>query len=100
MFFFFFLINSFGVLKQIVDKFKLGCWDLDLVIHGRGGGLVHGWDSIENFEFYSLLGLSALKNLKCYPTVTKGWGGGWGRRRRRLDLDLDLVIGSFLFFPF
>ena len=33
--------------------------------------LVHGWDSIKNLNFYSLLALSTHKNVKCYPTVTK-----------------------------
>ena len=26
-------------------------------------------------NFYSLLGLSTRKHLKCYPTMTKGWDG-------------------------
>ena len=33
--------------------------------------LVHGWDSINNLKFHSLLSLSALTNVKCYPTMTK-----------------------------
>ena len=32
--------------------------------------LVHGWDRIKNLDFYSLLALSTLKNVKCYPTMT------------------------------
>ena len=37
----------------------------------RPGILVHGWDRIEMYFFYSLLGLSTHKNVKCYPTITK-----------------------------
>ena len=33
--------------------------------------LVHGWGSIRNLNLYPLLGLSTLKNVKCYPTMTK-----------------------------
>ena len=35
-----------------------------------------GPDRIKNLHFYSLLGLSTRKNVKCYPTMTKlrGWG--------------------------
>ena len=33
--------------------------------------LVHGWDKIKFFIFYSLLALSTHKNAKCYPTMTK-----------------------------
>ena len=33
--------------------------------------LVHGRDRIKNVHFYSLLGLSSHKNVKCYPTMTK-----------------------------
>ena len=32
---------------------------------------VHGRDRIKNVNFYSLLALSAHKNVKCYPTMTK-----------------------------
>ena len=38
---------------------------------GLPGLLVHGWDSIKILKLYSLLGLSTLKNVKCYPTTTK-----------------------------
>ena len=41
--------------------------------------IVHGWDSIENLSFNSLLGLSIHQNVKCYPTMTKGrWGDSPG----------------------
>ena len=33
--------------------------------------LVHDWDRIKHVHLYSLSGLSAHKNVKCYPTVTK-----------------------------
>ena len=33
--------------------------------------LVHCWDNIKMLNLYSLLGLSTLKNVKCYPTMTK-----------------------------
>ena len=33
--------------------------------------LVHGWDSMKKEQFYSLLGLSTHKNVKCSPTMTK-----------------------------
>ena len=36
--------------------------------------LVHGWDRIKNLHFYSLLGLSTHKHVKCYPTMTKEKG--------------------------
>ena len=34
--------------------------------------LVHGWDRNKNVHVYSFLGLSTHKNVKCYPTMTKG----------------------------
>ena len=44
---------------------------------GGEGGLVHGWDRIiKNVHFYSLLGLSTHKNIKCYPTREGGGEGG------------------------
>ena len=51
-----------------------------LSLWGRGGILhyssilVHVRDRIKNVHFYSLLGLSAHKNVKGYPTVTKYYG--------------------------
>ena len=33
--------------------------------------LVHGWDRITDLYCYALLALSAHKNVKCYPTMTK-----------------------------
>ena len=33
--------------------------------------LVDGWDRIKHVHFYSLLGLSAHKHVKCYPTMPK-----------------------------
>ena len=48
---------------------------------GEGGRrpscfLVHGWDSTENLNFYSLMSLCTLKNGKCHTTMTKIRGGG------------------------
>ena len=37
----------------------------------ESGLLVHGWDTINKLNSHSLLGLSTLKNVKCYPTLTK-----------------------------
>ena len=44
------------------------------------GFLVHGWDNIGTIVFfvYSLFGLSTLKHVKCYPTMTKILGLGFG----------------------
>ena len=41
---------------------------------------VHGWDRIKNVHFYSSLGLSTHKNVKCYPAMTKerGFVRFWG----------------------
>ena len=39
--------------------------------------LVHGWDRIKHVRFYSLLGLSTLKNVKRFPTMIKFLGLGW-----------------------
>ena len=36
--------------------------------------LVHGWDRIKHVHVYSLLALSTHKNVKRYPTMTKGRG--------------------------
>ena len=33
--------------------------------------LVHSWEDIKDLSCYSVLGLSTLKNVKCYPTMTK-----------------------------
>ena len=33
--------------------------------------LVHSWDSNKILKLYSLLSLSTLKNVKCYPTMIK-----------------------------
>ena len=40
-------------------------------LHLKDTKLIHGWDSIKIVNVYSLLGLRALKHVKCYPTMTK-----------------------------
>ena len=37
----------------------------------RLGLLVHGWENMKNLNLYSSLGLSTLKNVTWYPTMTK-----------------------------
>ena len=58
------------------------------------GLLVHCRDNTKKLNVYSLLGLSTLENVKCYPTMTKVRGEGlrywveglefrkWSRRSR------------------
>ena len=45
---------------QAFSEFRL-CWVL-----------VHGWDRSKNLNSYSLLALRTHKNVKFYPTMTKG----------------------------
>ena len=63
----------------------------------RNYSLVHCWDNIQILNLYSLLGLGTLKNVKCYPTMTKFKDWGLGRVEgsvRAVNLSLAATAGG------